>query len=88
MPYVVNALEDAAITQIFLDLPKGTDNVSHKIFHKPQIPGLCGFIIARPIGRRPTTLPHAVYSKVTQGFADTENGIAPTAPHALSCDDR
>ena len=73
--------------QIFVNLAENTDNVSHKIFHKPQIPGLCGFITARAIDAVPQGCRMLFTRTLLQASRDTENRIAPTVLNALSCED-
>jgi len=68
MAYRNDALEQAAITQIFVIVAKITGNVSHIIFHNHKFLGLCGFIIGYGASAPSSTVSLAVYSTVILGF--------------------
>jgi hypothetical protein len=68
MAYRNDALEHAAIRQIFANVAKITGNVSHIIFHNRKSPVYADLSSGTAHQHHPTTVSLAVYLTVIPGF--------------------
>ena len=68
---------------MFLKLLKNSVNVSHKIFHNPQMPGLCGFITDRAVATFRNGITCCLLKRYARISQATENRVAPSILTAL-----